>query len=261
MPQLDPKVEHFIRNGVANLYESASFIRLPKGFMRTKLKEILQENAWGHNIFVTKDFTMVIKNEAGTNEDEYIRPVWWIVSAGGQSSAEKLLIISPYEANAYISIFRQVSTATTLHMFAPRLSASQSSLMDIRHLQLPPTTNTSIGYLLKAEISLFAGSLYFENADEQSAYCEFMGLIPRPRTDKHEEAFENGLITVIGFVPKENRHISMGIQANCKFDICPDKLAIQIINRRTLFLPRESHVSLIITEAKKSFCDSSIEVK
>lgn len=86
------------------------------------------------------------------------------------------------------------------------MSASHSTLIDSQGLQLAPSIGQSIGHHLKTEISLFAGSFYFENADEESAYCNFIGVIPRPRNNEHVKALEDGLINDIRFVERKNRH-------------------------------------------------------
>jgi hypothetical protein len=40
------------------------------------------------------------------------------------------------------------------------------------------------------ELFVFNGTLYFENIDEQTAYCEDLCLCPKPQTKTEEEAFE-----------------------------------------------------------------------
>ena len=44
------------------------------------------------------------------------------------------------------------------------------------------------------QLFVFNGTLYFETTNEQTAYCQWLGLYPRPRTKSEEKAFENSSI-------------------------------------------------------------------
>lgn len=258
---INENVTKFIHRGSNDMLDGLirhnAIVSVSESLVNTSLWKICQPTAWGKEIYATKDFMNVIENKANDKLDEYLRPVWWIVSSAtdNQQIAKKLLLVSPFEANEYMPMFRSNRTMTTLHMFAAKLNMQQDTFLENMSLQIPTLAGVRVDKRLKSELYLYSGTTYFSNTIEQEAYCHLLGLIPRPRSAKHTEAFENGMITAIGFVPPQYRNddISREILENCRFLNCPDQLVIKMIERRNAILPRSSHVSLIVTEAKKPF--------
>jgi hypothetical protein len=98
---------------------------------------------------------------------------------------------------------------------------------------------------------VFDGTLYFENIDEQTAYCEYLGLCPKPRTKTEEEAFEKDWIADDGFVRslEHRRHLQIH---RARFHSNPLTFVKQLIeNRSNSHAPITSHVGSIILDSKK----------
>ena len=96
--------------------------------------------------------------------------------------------------------------------------------------------------------------MYFECEAEQNAYCGFMGLIPRPRTQEQEDAFVNGNIKSKGFVPIEYRQYPEAVAdcvGKCKFHDNPVDVAIKLIEAHHQTLLKESHVATILENGNK----------
>lgn len=242
-----------------SLKNNNEILHLPYGLEKTTMWTIAQKDSWGRKIYVTKDFnSVIIKNQAKDKEDEFLRPVWWIVSINSSvdyhCGSPILLVLSPHECNHFISIFRSSDVNSTLHMYSPRTQMYQSLLINNKKLQMPLLKEVKcIDYGYLSELTLFAGSIYFDSKEEQDAYSSFLGMIPRPRSTEHQKAFDDQLITSNGFVSPENRHISSELSNWCKFNGNPDQLVVKIAETRVGFLPCESHVSLLVNESKKRF--------
>jgi hypothetical protein len=86
-----------------------------------------------------------------------------------------------------------------------------------------PTTHDAIAFVLSVdrlvELFIFNGTVYFETVEKQRVYCQCLALCPKPRTTIQENAFENGWITVDGFV-REPEH-------RFQLQICPARLILQ----------------------------------
>lgn len=228
---------------------------LPPALQHAQLFSLVEPelNAWDQNLWVIRDFRSVVELNADTKDDEYLRPVWWIVRVMAEEQQrqknETFILISTFECNKLISRFRKNNHSSVLHMFSAKLSQSQCTLINNKALQIPsiPTAPT-IPMHTFVQLSMFAGSMYFENAEEQSAYCSFMGMIPRPRTDEQQYLFESGYINNNGYVPLRYRDHFPDLM--CRFKENPDKITIGIIERRHGYSRKRSHVSQIIVEAK-----------
>lgn len=247
-----------IRNGVHDIAfeqmkQNGELIPLSHALSNTQLweKARIESDSWGTNIYVSKDFVSVVHGE---KHDSFLRPVWWICKLYGSFNIpDVLVIISAFECNALLSMFRN-SVNCVLHMYSPRLAQTQSSLLNRVGLRITGKCNATvrnITALNEAQLALFSGSMYFQTKQEQSNYCNFMGIIPRPRTERENELFNSGVISSSGFVEKNNRSHFEHLSAMCKFNRNPDALAVGIIERRHGFIRKRSDVCLIVQEAKR----------
>lgn len=226
---------------------------LPRALQHAQIFSLVRSelNAWDPNLWVTKDFRSVVQLNADVKDDEYLRPVWWIVrvDADEEQKSDTFILISPFECNELMSLFRSTCNST-LHMFSAKLSQSQSTLINNQTLQLPSNSAAyTIGLNTIVQLSMFAGSMYFDNAAEESAYCNFIGVIPRPRTEEQQKAFEAGYITNSGYVSLQHRQHFPDLL--CRFKENPDKITIGIIERRHGYSRKRSHVAQIFGEAKR----------
>lgn len=228
---------------------------LETALQNTKLfKEYETDNrAWASHIFVTEDFIHVIDMGSHAN-DEFLRPVRWIARVENENNSDYILILlSSYECGRLMTSFLQ-STRSTLYMFCPRLSKTHSDLLDVKEIRVTGKKSTSdIDAHDIAQIKVYAGSMYFRSEAEQNAYCNFLGLIPRPRAIHQERAFEGGIIKPNGFVPKEYRNLPFLADNvdRCNFTTNPVNLATRLIEAHHQFIRKESHAAMILERGKK----------
>lgn len=209
-----------------------------------------QLNAGSEHIFVTKDFLSVAELAPHDGDDDFLRPVWWIAQIVEPNNADVLVLLSPFECNALLPTFRS-STKSVLHMFCSKLSLAQSHLLNDKELQLPAnSSNKNIDASKTVQISMFAGSMYFNHQHEEKSYCDFMGFIPRQQSAERQQEFEEGVVTCNGDVPVVRHHFSKTAKAS-RFTENPDKIAIGIIERRYGYLSAKSHVSSLLVEGKR----------
>lgn len=246
-------IENGIRNDVQianNLFrEHLTIVPLTEALVDTKLYEEYKscESPWNSRLYVTKNFSRVLRYSKSRWFDEFLRPVWWI------ACVECVFILfSPFEVNHLLPHFRR-SKVSSLHMFRPRLNKMHSDLVDEVRLQVTgKSTPANIDVHVAAQIRMFSGSMYFKNDDEQNAYCNFMGLIPSPRTDEQEKAFKKGLIKPNGFVPDRTAVPALKKYVHhCKFVKNPVDLAIELIKANHGFVRKESHAAAILERGIK----------
>lgn len=260
-PIFERKLIQLIRDGftmelLKELKNAKTLLSLSAVLAGTKLFKAYKnlKSPWTNYLYATKDFAQVVKGRE-TYCDEFLRPVWWICHVCGETNEYLLVLMSSHEVN-YLLPYCRKSTKSTLHMFRPRMSKSQSDLMNYTNLNVTGRKNlVYINVRDAAEIKMFSGSMYFNSEDEQNAYCNFLGLIPRPRSIEQEIAFENGLIKPNGFVPLEHRQNPSIVKSvnRCKFKTNPINLTIQLIEAHHNLLHKESHVAAILERGVKLF--------
>lgn len=103
--------------------------------------------------------------------------------------------------------------------------------------------------------------MYFDTTEEQDAFCNFMGLVPRIRSWKHEELVVEKKIELNGYVPKEHRQEAdlRDFVDKCKFTENPTQSVIGIIVARHQFLRKESHLASILEKGEKVKIDKNLK--
>ena len=187
--RLSDEVLDFVRTG--RLSDELS--PLPFAFRGTTLWPLVEPDVWGDRIRVSEDFTRVVKDMSSL--DEYLRPPNWIVSycPDGRHDSIRLLVISPFEANELIPMFRSGALVTQLRMFAARLHEKQDLLFYTPELSIPPTSTQQLPYceLLDAELLVFSGTIFFADAASCSRIAVFsdcLCLCEIPMNTKHSMA-------------------------------------------------------------------------
>jgi hypothetical protein len=252
--RLDPAVSAAIKLGRLPETSTESTIKpLPSAFENTKMTQEFdsQIDCWGSEVLVTQDFiNSIILANVHENVDEFLRPPAWVVSLGRNPEEVRLLLISPYEANELIPKFRADEMNSVLHLYTPRLLAGQKDiLIDKERLNLPPVP-VSIPRHVLAPLSLFAGTLYFHDAEEESTFAEFLGIIPRQgRSSTQERAFDEGKVAKNGFVLPMHRSELMGMPATSAFQTNPETLVKEILRTRNQGnIPEGSHVQKLAVD-------------
>ncbi|XP_055297736.1 uncharacterized protein LOC129566134 [Sitodiplosis mosellana] len=261
-PIFDESLKKLILNGATEEYMKTqrSLISIAASLGHTQMfKHYRRDNkeAWAKHIFVTKDFKTVI-DSLSQSCDEFLRPVWWVARIEHAKNTDILVLLSSYECNRLFSTF-QKSRKSTLFMYRPRINKMHSNLLDDINLMVTGKDETElIDIEDEVQIGVYAGMMYFESGDEQNAYCDFMGLIPRPRTKELERAFESGIIQTKGYVPIEKRQYSEAIASRvgqCKFQDNPVDLAVKLVEAHHQTLLKESHVAAILERSTKLIAD------
>ncbi len=114
--------------------------------------------------------------------DQYLRPVHWILTLRRPSKFTTTVIISPYEANALLTVIREKKNVT-LHVYTPRLSLANPTLEDLSFCAVPPLPIDWVAPPVGTQINLFAGQLYLRNYEEYLGLCRFLGLCFRAPGD------------------------------------------------------------------------------
>ncbi|CAF2919799.1 unnamed protein product [Rotaria sp. Silwood2] len=232
---------------------SSSFCPLPQAFLDTTFFSHSQPSSWRKNFWISKEFQRVIKTR-GESLDAFLRPPRWVIIYRN----EHVIFLSPYEANWLIGSLQhsyqklkvtQPST-TTLRLLLPRMKRHQSILVNTPTLSIPASL-FSIPNNYLAQLFVFNGTLYFDNAEEQRAYCHFLGVCPKPRTKDEQEAFEKGWIDNDGFIGKSEHRCLLQMD-QCGFNSNPLTLVRKILESRyRSHIPSRSHVGAIILDATK----------
>ncbi|CAF3964773.1 unnamed protein product [Adineta steineri] len=234
---------------LSKVFRSLSF-----AFDRTPLFNACQPSSWQRNLWVSTEFQRVVKS---TEESlsSFLRPPRWIVVYRN----EDIIFVSAFEANWLMGQLQSnKSSVTTLRLLLPRTKRVQSIFVNTPTLMIPPSielSNTNMIYYIPVELLVqlfvFNGTLYFETVDEQIAYCQCLGLCPKPWTTKEEEAFENGWISIDGFVQKPKHRLQLQLN-QARFPSNPLTFIKQLIEtRNNSHPPITSHVGSIIFNSHK----------
>ncbi|KIW99240.1 uncharacterized protein Z519_00903 [Cladophialophora bantiana CBS 173.52] len=152
VPQHCQRLLDFIRNGTP-LTGPLSFVRASR--------------SWS---IPASDFMRTVQNKDDSPEDDFLRPVQWVVKT---SEIERLIIISPHEADVFFQSIRE-STWATMHMYQARTSRGVVSFDALNICKLP--ANTASGQITPQAVALlgpFAGQLYFSSFEH---YKEFIDM-------------------------------------------------------------------------------------
>ncbi|CAF3852881.1 unnamed protein product [Rotaria sordida] len=237
------------------------FRRLSYVFVDTTFSTICQSDSWPDNFWISTEFQRVIATKE-KSLNPFLRPPRWIIIYRNQH----LIFLAAQEANHLIGRLKNLyyiqksdePPVTTVRLILPRIRRDQSILVNNTMLTTSslnkfPSLDNSWRIPLKwlAQLFVFNGTLYFENVEEQRAYCQLLSLCPKPRTEEEEEAFEKGWIDMNGFVSnsKHRRQLQMN---QGQFNANPITFVKQLIeNRNQSHASVLSHVGSIILNSRK----------
>ena len=218
--------------------------RLPDVFNNTEVEAIVQSSSWGDTILVTTDFIHTVQtSNLMKNVDDFLRLPVWIVSL---PISEKLLVISPFEANWLMPYFRSdPDCKSTLHMYAPRHLLGQETLISTPEFAIPSSGRSwAMELVTKADLwaplALLSGTLFFESAEEQKCMMNFLGLFSGLLTER-KHLLETGKIDRRGFILDSTAREKMTNLAVC-FEQNPCNLVEKILGIRHLYIPPNSHL-------------------
>eukprot|EP00835_Amoeboradix_gromovi_P000089 NODE_3_length_56144_cov_0.348184.p8 type:complete len:937 gc:universal NODE_3_length_56144_cov_0.348184:7396-10206(+) len=189
------------------------------------------------NLYVTSNYQNTVKDPS---MDYYRMPTWMI------QNADKLLLLSPNEADYYINKLRK-SNKVGLLLYQPKQSEHVDTLINNPLMAVGKHTVLNISTLM--HLFIFAGGLYFENKEQEEEYLKCIGHICKPRNEKEEEAYRYSFIKN-GFLDVAY-HEMFGMR--CLFNQNQADFVKDLINIRNRFYDEESHVGKILSGSKNEF--------
>jgi hypothetical protein len=184
----------------------------------TSAAAFLDLSQFPRSLLVTVDFKATVKRPKGTRftSDAFQRPVNWVLTSATQqsdvtqSTVDRMIIISPYEANALHSQIRK-SKAVTLHQYSPRLTLGLRSLDTLELYSIPkPPCPIRIPDTLRVQLNLFSGQLYLNSYAEYQLVCAYLGVASVKTAD-------NQVVAPDGFITDGNGKSSAFTKSPLKF--------------------------------------------
>lgn len=163
-------------------------------------------------LLVTADFANTVKPCKGSSyiSDAFQRPVQWLLTtrAKGTSEVDRIIIISPYEANQLYKSM-EGSNAATLHIYKPRCNSGYASMdrLDFHTVtfQVGPS---DVPRGLAMQLALFSGQLYISSYEDYIEICRFLGLSAEAVTQEMgEQGWE---VAADGFILSDDQGRSGG---------------------------------------------------
>ncbi|CAF1024726.1 unnamed protein product [Adineta steineri] len=234
------------------------FRPLPYAFINSTFFDICQPKSWQPNLWISTEFQRVIE-PIEEPLDLFLRsPRWLIVYRN-----EHIIFVNAFEANwlmGQLSSEEELnkSSMTTLRLLLPRLKKNQSIFVNSPTLTIPSLlkpTHDILGFSLPInwliELFIFNGTIYFENIEEQTAYCQCLALCPKPWTTTEEDLFENGSITTDGFVQNLEQRNQLQLY-HARFNSNPVIFIKELLkNRNNTYPSITSHIGSIIFNSLK----------
>lgn len=268
IPSFDKRLVELVVHGNENdliekMKGDGALMSMPKSLAHTDLYKSIQNDAaaWAAHLLVTRDFqTVAVSTESAF--DEFLRPVGWLAAIrdGKNVGKQFLILLSRHESEQLKPAFRD-SKMATLFPYRPRLGRFRSNLLHNRALQITGMdAPATIGVEDEVQIGVYSASMYFRDETESKAYCDFLGVIPRPRSDDLQQAFKDGIIQPNGFVPLANRQSSPAVAecvGRCSFHENPMNFVIKLIEAVHQSLPKETDVASIMWRGNKPDFDKT----
>jgi hypothetical protein len=131
-------------------------------------------------LFVTADFDKTVEQTGGASYlfDSFQRSVQWFLTnrIKGTKIVDRILIISPWEANKLYTSMRHYPGAT-LHLYKPRSNSGYALLDRFEfHAISADGVVPTVPRALAIQLDLFAGQLYISSYEDYLRICSFLGL-------------------------------------------------------------------------------------
>ncbi|KAG8797373.1 hypothetical protein FRC16_008981 [Serendipita sp. 398] len=158
-------------------------------------------------LYVTRDFCKVIETKHPEAMSRFMRPIEWVITPN-KSPPDFVIIISPFEANALMPLFR-LTTKLRLHPFAPRNNVTMRSLEDLTWFTVCSAPVTApLPRQLVVPLNLFSGALFIRDEATYKYICAAMRLYidPAPLPFGLEDK-----VTSVGFVWNDAARAELGM--------------------------------------------------
>lgn len=167
-------------------------------------------------IVATRDYLDTVKSSTGTDLDDFLRPVNWIIKL---NLVRELIIIGPHEVQELLPYLRRSSVATLI-AYSPKVTKTMTSFDNLNIYTVPPRARVDVDPDVLAMLRLFAGQLYFDKVEEYERFCTLLGLpfntrlkpqfettAPKPKTRMLQLSYK--IVKKPDFVPLIKRWIDM----------------------------------------------------
>ena len=107
--------------------------------------------------------------------DEFTRDAFWAVKCNFSGT---LILLTPFEVNNLYDTLNKMNHAV-LFMFQPYYQKPSRQIVALQNMcgfSVPKGNSLTFVDLVQfAELNLFAGNLYFENAEQEQWICSYLG--------------------------------------------------------------------------------------
>ncbi|EEP77434.1 predicted protein [Uncinocarpus reesii 1704] len=173
-PGLHPDIASFAMTG-----KLSGFVGYQQAFIALKdtalgKKHGISPQAASSKLFVSKEFMRTVKLPAGCRNDNFLRPVNWLIWS---FELEAAVIIIPEEAELLIPMFQQfMGRRTHLVTYAAPITRKMLHFNDLNYYALPALPN---GWKppkwLTIQLGILSGRVYFE-FDDYEELCQYLGI-------------------------------------------------------------------------------------
>jgi hypothetical protein len=174
---LHPHLLSFVATGTLPP-QSPAFIPAFQTLRNTSGADYLDIDELPQDILTTADYMRTVKLARGNQlADSYQRPIQWILtSANGGRAVQRLVIISPYEAQELLPAIKR-SRNVFMHLYASRSNLSFPALDALELHTIPALdANWELPRHLRLQLNLFAGQPYFNSFPDYKETSEILGL-------------------------------------------------------------------------------------
>ena len=238
-----PGLITFIKTGIVSSRNTV-FMPIMNALQNTSFYVKVEHDPWAPALLATMDFIKTVERR-NSNNDDYLRPISWIVSSSRIVGSEPVLcLLSPFEVNELLPII-QNSAWVNLHMYSPKVQRQAPTFEDLNYATIPalPCHYSFPGQdQLMIQLNLFSGQLFFKSYESYAAACGFLGIYLR---QGHHDVLPAG-VEVDGFLPGWRRH---GVYSNVgiAFQRCPIRFLERLIAVRRKGMKYEStHMGLLV---------------
>ncbi|KAI0836841.1 hypothetical protein F5Y06DRAFT_95513 [Hypoxylon sp. FL0890] len=178
-PGLHRDLETFARTGRIPA-GSDYFVHVLRALARTSLgrKYKVNHEISSSRLFVSSEFERTVKLVIESVNDNFMRPVQWILYA---KSPEAAVIVTPEEVEFLIQIIQEAerdnkASPTRILTYAAPVTRRMMHFNKLSFYTMPPLpSNWQAPQWLTTELGFFAGRLYFDWSEYESI-CEMLGI-------------------------------------------------------------------------------------
>ncbi|KAF3059449.1 hypothetical protein GL218_04957 [Daldinia childiae] len=172
---------------------SDTFVHVMRALTRTALgrKHKVNHEVSSSQLFVSSEFERTVKLVFEAANDNFLRPVQWILYA---TSPEAAIIVTPEEAEHLIQIIQETEKEkqrcpTRLLTYAAPVTRRMMHFNKLSFYSMPPLPpDWKPSEWITTELGFFAGRLYFEFS-EYDSICRMLGIdVSKPGIDEFDSS-------------------------------------------------------------------------